>query len=247
MLANTKKYLVVLDWDGTVTRLPYLLYSTWGSMNLHLLDKKGVSFTQELREHMLSLKKRDMLTAHHYRVWFELSVSAWITRGLNLFHINSVFGSCEENLRPGFVDFLRWLKEEREGIEISVVINSYGLVQFIETALEGIGARTFIDHIAATPLLVSDDGLVTGWDRNKILLPDDKWNATGAMMSKFGAPLEHTVGIGDSSGDRQIARRRLLLAFDQEQVDTYAHHFEDHVISEDWSGPRAWLEETFGF
>lgn len=247
MRQNKMKYLVVLDWDGTVTKLPFDTHGTWGSMDIHLLDEEGVIFTRELREHMLEFRRRDLLDRHSQLLWFELSVAAWVKRGLNRANIQQVFGNCNSNLRPGFVDSLRWLKQEREHIEIIVVINSFGIVQFIETALQGLGAADLVDHIAATPLNFNGSGEALACDRDKILLPDDKHRVTEEMMTRFGVSEQNTIGIGDSSGDREIAPRRLLLAFDQNQVDACGKYFEDHVISDDWSGPRTWLEKNFGF
>lgn len=240
--------LVVLDFDGTVKLLPHHGNSTWSRLDLKTLDLDRIIMTRNNREYFLRCKREGTYTEAHERIWLDLSVQAMVESKVRREHIAQVFVNNEAHMRPGFVDFLRWLKSPRNSNPVHVIINSYGFVQIIDHILREVGVRDLVDDIIAMDMVFDERGHFVGFRPDSVVVTSIKGQRTAEYMAKNGISPERAVGIGDSDGDAKIVPpggHRLLLAFDEKQVATYGHHFDSHVISHDWTGPQAWLADRF--
>lgn len=246
--------LVVLDFDGTATRLPHqddqVANSTWARVDKKVLDLDRLIATRFNRRHFIEKKVKGTFTDHDELVWLNLSVQAWRECGLRRDHIPQVFAENEPHLRPGFVDFLRWLKMPRPHRRVIVAINSYGFVEIISHILERIGASDLVDEICAMEMVFNAQGFFLDYEPESIVLTSTKAVRTQGLLEKYGIPAQRAIGIGDSDGDAMIVPeggRRLLIAPNDKHVRSYGKHFHDAVISLDWSGPQTWMGQHLGF
>ena len=242
------KFAVILDNDGTLSQPDFKHHGTWARMDNFILDSDRIITTQFLRRHFTEVMLGRGMSPFDHLGWLEMTVQAWKECQLRREHIDQVFGDNGDHLRPGLGDFLRWLKQEREDREVVVVINSYGIRQFIERMLLTEGLLELVDEILAIPLIFDEEGFCTGYTEIAIIDAETKGKFTEQLLYRHGIPPHQAVGIGDSSGDRFIAPvHRLHLASDADHVERYREHFTASCISpNDWSGPRTWLEEHFG-
>jgi phosphoserine phosphatase len=249
--------LVVLDFDGTATLLPHdadvngsrVTNSTWARVDRRVLDTDRLIATRFNRRHFIERKVSGIFTDEDELVWLNLSVHAWRECRLHRDHIKEIFAENEPHLRPGFIEFLRWLKAPRADRRVVVAINSYGFVEIIGHILERIGAAELVDEICAMEMMFDPDGHFLGYEPDSVVLTSIKAKLTKALLDKYGIPPARAIGIGDSDGDAMIVPQggtRLLIAPDDNHVQTYGKHFHASVVTRDWSGIQAWLSARCG-
>lgn len=253
-----KRVLVVLDMDGTVTRLPLEGNSTWWQLDRYIEDSGGQGLIAInglpgfLRSFFLfKMKQNEGLTPEEERIWFELSIYYWAWSGLTEHDLIACFSKqyVEKHIRPGTVKFLRWLKKERQDTEVFVVINSYGIKQLIGCVLQSLGVAGLVDEIYAAELTFDRDQKISWYEPVSYVAPYNKGDWTLQAMERYQVSECNAIGIGDSGGDRLIVpcqENRILLAGDQQHADRYGQEFGRFVISEDWGGMRKLLEDEFG-
>lgn len=245
--------LVVLDFDGTVTLLPHqdeqVANSTWARVDKRILGLDQLISTRFNRDYFLGKKNRGEFTEAHELIWLELSVHAWTVCKLHRDQIAEIFADNEPHLRPGFVDFLRWLKRPRENRRVITAINSYGFSDIIRHILARLDAADLVDEICAMDMVFDNDGHFVGYEPSSLVITSTKPTRTAAVLAKYGLTPDRAIGVGDSDGDALIVPEggtKLLLAPHDKHARSYGKHFHATVVSQDWSGPQAWLADRCG-
>lgn len=237
--------LFSIDVDGTITKADFRKHALFARLDEACLDADRIAATQFIRRYYIEVMTSRGMNHHDHRTWFDMTVQAWVECGLTLDQINSIFSDNVDHIRPGFPQFIQWLKT-REDRQVYVVINSYGIRPAIMALLKQEGVLDLIDEVYATPLIFHADGTVAGYDQDLLTTAEVKGSMTKLAMRRFNVSPENTIGIGDSSGDRNIAPlHRLLLAGGELQVTKYRHHFSDALIADSWDPVKEWVSHKF--
>lgn len=206
-----KKFVVVCDFDGTLT--PKSVNSLFDVMD-GMLTKEASARAVAMRDGYLPKALSGSLTPQEGRAWLRETIGLYIESGLTKSRIKDVLRKI--HLREGAAEFLKFLKIR--GVPIAII--SYGVVEFIRTVLVFDGVSHLVDKIYATKLISDEDGLVTGYEPETYVLPDNKDEYSRAFADIHSVPYENILAIGDSGGDRKLGHlkeNRLCLARDEKE------------------------------
>jgi phosphoserine phosphatase len=129
----------------------------------------------------------------------EIQELQWIKDKIELYkkywlHINMVEKAANNlSLRKHAKELFEIFKPE------NVVIISYGIHNIIQAFVNRYKLGNV--EINSTKLLFDENGIISGYDENSVVLPSQKGKILIDICNRRGIPLENVVVIGDSKGD----------------------------------------------
>jgi phosphoserine phosphatase len=123
----------------------------------------------------------------------------WIKDKIELYR---KYNLCESMVEKA-ANNLSLRKHAKELFEIfkpeNVVIISYGIHNIIQAFVNRYKLRNV--EINSTKLLFNENGIISGYDEDSVVLPSQKGNILIDICKRRGILLENVVVIGDSKGD----------------------------------------------
>lgn len=228
---------VVFDFDGTLTPRSYV--------SLFNVVEKGVLSEDRLKETAF-LRGKYMPKAMNGTITHE-EEAAWLAENINVFikaktTIGQIKGALEKvRLRSNAVDCMALLADKR----IPMAVISYGVYQFIEIVLKNNHALPLINSIYATKLEIDKEtGLVTGYNPETILLPQQKGIASAHFAKSVRVQEGNVLAVGDSLVDSLLGsskENRFGIAEDEKQLERIKKVMGSCAISQDFSPVIDWL------
>lgn len=231
----SKTWAVVLDFDGTLTP------KSWVSL-FNVVDKSGclpkdiADQGLAMRERYLPKMKAGGLTRQEEYQWFDETIALYVRAGLTMEKIKEVLAPVK--IRNGVNKFLDFIKT----YNVPVAIVSYGVKQFISAVLDNNIA--VVDEIYSADLIVSENGLVTGYHPKTAVFPYTKGDFSRQFADCHGVPHENILAIGDSGGDATLGHlkeNRLGIAKDEQEEKKLEQFMGGVVVTENFEPVCDWV------
>lgn len=190
---------VVLDFDRTLTCAtePGQDFYTWNVLG-SFIPKDLQEPWGDLYNSYRPLELRGKLTDALAVEWWDQSFDLLQRGKINLCDVEREFIS-RANIRPGVSKLFDVCKK----IEVPVVILSAGIADIIRLWCEHY--KVFPDLIVANQLLLSDAGLVEGWDREGMVHVRNKRERGRKELSHLRSERPYAFLAGDSPDDAHMA------------------------------------------
>jgi len=228
---------VVFDFDGTLTPRSYV--SLFDVVEKGVLPEHYLRETGILRGKYLPKALNGTITHKEEAAWLAENIEVFIKAGTT---IGQIKGALEKvRLRSSVVDCMALLTDKR----IPIAVISYGVRQFIEIVLKNNHALPMVNSIYATKLKIDKEtGLVTGYDPDTILLPQQKGIASAHFAKSVRVQEGNVLAVGDSLVDSLLGsskENRFGIAEDEKQLERIKEVMGDSAITQDFSPVITWL------
>lgn len=230
-------HVAVMDFDGTATPKSFVslfkVIEDNAGFSPEILKRAG-----EMRNKYLPRAVAGQLTEEEERQWFQETVTLYTDGGLNEKKIRASLAAVK--LRPGFVECLRFLKNEN----VPVAIISYGVEYFIHVVLANNKASELIDAVYSAVIDFDSDGLIKSYKPETVVLPRNKGIMSCRFAYLFDVDFENILAVGDSGGDAHLGylkKKRLGIAKDEKEKVKLEEFMGTVVITEDFEPVQRWL------
>lgn len=228
---------VVFDFDGTLT--PKHHVSLFNVVEQGVLSREYLIKTALLRNKYLPKAMNGTITHEEEIAWLSENINIFIEAQTTIEQIKDALKNVR--LRGSVVDCMALLKYKR----VPMAVISYGVWQFIEIVLQNNHALPLVDSIYATKLEIDkESGIVTGFNSNTILLPNQKGIASVHFAKSVRVNEDELLAVGDSLVDSllgSLKENRFGIAEDEKQLERIRPVMGDCAITQDFTPVITWL------
>lgn len=244
-MREIKKWVVVFDFDGTLTPKPPKGKSLFVAIDEGVLPPEGQTIQQELFNYYIAKARAGTMTPIEDEAWLLESVKNYIRYGLTIEKARVALENIP--LRPGVRECLEML--QREGVPTAIV--SYGVAPLVELVLErhNIPVPGLIHKVCAVRLTAHEETGFTGYDKSTVVLQSTKGEWSRHFADLHGVPHDNILAVGDTGGDRllgHLKENRLALANDEAHAAEIAPFMGEVIVTDDFSPVTAWLRSKMG-
>jgi HAD superfamily phosphoserine phosphatase-like hydrolase len=195
--AGPEQIYYLFDFDRTLTTSKHTGVDTNTWQILHgLLSEEGQKISEAVRSKYLKMEEQGMLTLQESHTFSATILDLHTLHGTNKRDIEHAARLVR--LRDGSQE----LFAACERAHIPTVILSAGIRDIIELIARSNGLHPTL--LVSIKLQFDDDGRITGWDKDSMILTHNKRESVQQWVSHISAARPYTVLIGDTTEDARM-------------------------------------------